>query len=292
VRVLLTGDRGRIGVGISERLCDEGHEVVGFDAMAGDDVRDLDALKRAAAGCAAIIHAAGQPDDPEADPSALMATNLLGTYNALLAARAAAARRFVFFSSGKAIRELDRPPEYLPVDDDHPGRPWRPYGLAKWLCEEMCEAFTRSTGITTVCLRPVAVLDESDYAAARARGSSTFPSDQPWNLGVFIDLADVATAVLAALVRPENGHARLLLCASDIASDCPTLDLVRERLPEVRWRSEEDRALYVADPSRSLLDCRRAREALDWTPSVRWTERVTNREAHRCCGFASGCGGG
>ena len=41
-----------------------------------------------------------------------------------------------------------------------------PYGLSKWLAEEMCEAFTARTGIETLCLRPVQVFDAEGYEAA------------------------------------------------------------------------------------------------------------------------------
>ena len=40
------------------------------------------------------------------------------------------------FAEGEGV------PEYLPVDDDHPLRASRPYGLSKRLGEEMCAAWT------------------------------------------------------------------------------------------------------------------------------------------------------
>src|SRR5690606_7067995 len=125
--------------------------------------------------------------------------------------------------SGKALGMAERPPAYLPIDDAHPGLPSRPYGLAKWLSEELCQAFTADTGTATICLRPVFVVCPDDPPRPPA------PPDAPWDLGVWVDVHDVADAVLAALRCPDPGHTRLLLCADDLAGDGEesTLELVR-----------------------------------------------------------------
>ncbi len=79
----------------------------------------------------------------------------------LAAARQEGVGRVIHASSGKALGMLERDPRYLPIDDAHPGLPARPYGLAKWLSEEMCEAFTGAHGVETLCLRPVFVVEPS-----------------------------------------------------------------------------------------------------------------------------------
>lgn len=267
MNVLVTGQRGRLGSVVAKRLEAVGHAVSGFDARDGRDVRDAAALRRAAAGAAAVVHLAGLPDDANAPPDEVMAVSLLGTWNVLLAARAAGVERVVCFSSGKALGMLERPPAYLPVDDDHPGLPSRPYGLAKWLAEEMCEACTRETGIATICLRPVAVLTPDDPAPRDP------PPGRPWHLGVWVDVRDVADATAAALTCPHPGHARLLLCADDVAADRPTLELVAEHLPDVEWRGGPE---YDREPQRALVDCSRAREVLGWRPRRRWAQRRTS----------------
>jgi NAD(P)-dependent dehydrogenase (short-subunit alcohol dehydrogenase family) len=137
VRVLLTGDRGRIGVPARARLEAEGHEVPGFDASTGGDVLDLDAVRAATAGVDVVVHLAGLADDRAGPPQDVMAVNVVGTYHVLLAAEEAGVRRVVYASSGKALGLLERPPDYLPVDDAHRGLPTRPYGLSKWLAEQL-----------------------------------------------------------------------------------------------------------------------------------------------------------
>lgn len=71
----------------------------------------------------------------------------------------------ISFSSAQVsgIAEGEQFPGYLPVDDAHPRRAMRPNCLSKRLGEDLCEGFTRRTGITTACLQPVAVWDQARY---------------------------------------------------------------------------------------------------------------------------------
>jgi UDP-glucose 4-epimerase len=267
VTVLVTGDRGRLGAAIRARLEGEGVTVRGFDAAAGDDVLDAPAVRAAARGCSAIVHLAGLAEDRGGAPEEFMAVNVLGTYHVLLAAREANAGRVVHASSGKALGMLERDPAYLPIDDAHPGLPSRPYGLSKWLSEELCEAFTRETGIATVCLRPVLVLDAAGWAGVAGADELPPARGPSWHLGVFVDVDDVADAFVAALRCPDPGHARLLLCADEIAARRPTAQLVADHLPQVPWR---DGRPFAADSRRALVDCAAARAVLGWEPRRGW----------------------
>jgi len=243
-----------------------------FDLASGDDVRDAAAVSDAARGVDAIVHSAGIPDDTAdwALASQTLPVNVTGTWNVLLAARDRGVPRVVALSSGKALGMLERDPDYLPVDDAHRGRPSLPYSLSKWLLEEMCEAFSLETGVTTICLRPVLVLDPTRYPLL-ASGSELPPAPgaRSWHLGVWIDAGDVASAVAASLTCPDPGHARLLLCASDIGSERTTAELVAEHLPGVPWRGP------ALEPGsrRALVDSSRARELLGWEPRLTWADR-------------------
>lgn len=268
--VLLTGHRGRLGPAIIETLGCAGHEVRGFDLSDGGDIRDAQALAQAARGAQVIVHAAGLADDRQGSSADIMSINLLGTWNVLLAAEANAVARVVHFSSGKSLGMLERNPDYLPMDDDHRGLPTRPYGLAKWLSEEMCAAFTRGTGVDTICLRPVAVFDNQGYERM-LQGTPRAPAPgSVWHMGVHIDVRDVAEATLRAVETCFRGHTRLLLCADDIADRRPTLELVAEWLPDVEWRGGRE---FSDDPFRALIDCSRAQEVLGFRPRHLWPGR-------------------
>jgi UDP-glucose 4-epimerase len=275
MKVLFTGHRGRLGPASVARLRADGHEVRGFDLADGDDIMDAAAIRRAAQGMDAIVHSAGMPEDRNGPPADTLAINLAGTSNTLVAAEQEGVKRVVFLSSGKSLGMLERDPDYLPVDDDHRGLATRPYGLSKWLAEEMCAAFTQRTGVTTICLRPVAVFDDAGYARlmqAAATAEAPTPPGRSWHMGVHIHLDDVADAIARAVACASPPHARLLLCAADIASARPTLALVAENLPKVPWRGG---AAYKDEPFRALIDIERARRLLGWEPRFRWPGRGT-----------------
>jgi UDP-glucose 4-epimerase len=271
MRVLFTGHRGRLGPETERRLTADGHEVRGFDLADGDDIMDAAAIRRAARGIDVIVHSAGLPEDRNGPPADTLAINLAGTSNTLVAAEHEGVRRVVFLSSGKSLGMLERDPDYLPVDDDHRGLATRPYGLSKWLAEEMCAAFTHRTGIETVCLRPVAVFDAAGYERMLSAPSSPTPPGRSWHLGVHVDVRDVADAIALSVSRPVPPHVRLLICAADIADRRPTRELVQEHLPDVPWRGGAE---YDADPFRALVDSGRARRILGWAPRHGWPGRA------------------
>ena len=268
--VLLTGHRGRLGPPITETLERAGHEVRGFDLADGGDIRDAQAVAQAARGAQVIVHAAGLADDRNGSPADIMSINVLGTWNVLLGAEANQIPRVVYFSSGKSLGMLERDPDYLPMDDDHRGLPTRPYGLSKWLSEEMCAAFTKRTGIDTICLRPVAVFDAQGYERMLKTPSRPAVPGTAWHMGVHIDVRDVALATLAAVETSFHGHVRLLLCAADTAHPRPTLQLVAEHLPHIEWRGGRE---FADEPFRSLIDCSRAQAVLGFRPRYFWPGR-------------------
>lgn len=274
MRLLVTGHRGQVGSVVAPALAAAGEDVVGFDLSDGDDVLDSGAVRAAMAGCDGVVHLAALAHDTAGAPESILATNVLGTWHVLLAARAHGVRRVVYFSSMQVFgtAEGEQPPAYLPIDDDHPRNARRPYGLSKRLAEDLCEAFTADTGIPTICLRPVAVWGPTGYEqAARRRAERPESEWEPfWEFGAFVDIRDVAAAVIAALHCPDPGHARLTLCAADISASAPSREMARRLLPDVPWRGGPDRA---EDPYRALVDSSRAARVLDWQPTHRWSDR-------------------
>lgn len=274
VRILITGHRGNVGAPVAQHLAGLGHEIVGFDRADGDDLLDLGQVERAAAGCAAIVHLGALAHDTAGPPEQIMAVNVLGTWHTLLAAEAAGAGRVIHFSSAQAlgIAEGERIPDYFPVDDAHPRRAMRPYGLSKCLAEDLCAGHTARTGIPTVSLRPVHVWAPDWYRLRESQWRADPRSEwEPfWEYGAFVDVRDVATAVELAVTVPLTGHHRALLCAADIAATRPSLDQAARITPDV---TVHDRARYQADPWRALVDCSVAEKVLGWRPAYRWSAR-------------------
>ncbi len=274
MRILVTGHRGGIGAPVVKHLERLGHDVTGFDLADGDDLLDLSAVRRAAAGCAAIVHLGALAHDTAGSPERIMAVNVLGTWHVLLAAEAACVGRVVHFSSAQVFgtAEGERLPDYLPIDDLHPRRAMRPYGLSKRLGEDLCDGFTSRTGIPTVTLRPVWVWDPAMYQRIEARWRDKPSSEwEPfWEFGGFVDVRDVAAAVGLALTAPLTGHHRVLLCAPDIAATEPSLAMAARLAPAV---PVNEPAAYAREPWRALVDCSAAARVLGWHPDYTWSGR-------------------
>jgi len=164
--ILVTGGCGFVGANLVPELLARGHAVRVFDdfSLAGPDrlpagavdvvqgdVRDADAVARAARGTDSVIHlaAAGNVADSVADPFGNFEVNARGTLYTLQAAALAAASRFVFASTGGALIG-DAPP---PVDEESMPRPISPYGASKLAGEGYCHAFRGAYGLPAVALR-------------------------------------------------------------------------------------------------------------------------------------------
>ena len=271
MRILVTGHRGHVGGPVLGHLESLGHQVTGFDRDDGDDLLDLAAVKRAADGCDAIVHLGAIPHDSAGGPDQIMAINVIGTWHVLLAAEAAAVARVVYFSSAQVFGTAgaERLPDYFPIDDEHPRRATRAYGLSKCLAEDLCAGFTARTGITSVSLRPVHVWDPGMYERKRAQWRVDPSSEwEPyWEYGAFVDIRDVTAAVELALTVTLAGHHRVLLSAAGIAATEPSLAIAARLTPSVPIR---DPARYRRDPWRALFDCSTAARALGWHPQYTW----------------------
>jgi UDP-glucose 4-epimerase len=279
LRILVTGHRGNVGVPVARHLAELGYDVAGFDRVDGKDLLDLGQVERAAAGCEAVVHLGALAHDTAGSPEQIMAVNALGTWHTLLAAEAAGAQRVICFSSAQVFGTAggERLPDYFPLDDAHPRRAMRAYGLSKCLAEDLCAGLTARTGIPSVALRPVWVWHPGQYRQIEAQWRADPRSEwEPyWEYGAFVDVRDVATAVELALEVPLTGHHRAVLCASDIAATKPSLDMAAQLAPDV---TVKDPTRYQADPWRALVDCSAAEAVLGWRPRYSWAGRGQHPE--------------
>jgi nucleoside-diphosphate-sugar epimerase len=208
MRILITGAAGRIGRRLIEELLPRGHELRGCDQVEGPgleipytvaDIRGLEAMEAACAGCEAVVHLAAIPGPGPRDRrdqwTEIVHRNILGTYNVLEAAVRQGVRRVVFASSlcaeGWLPGEHFHRPRYFPLDEEHPLQTEEPYGMSKQIGEIYGWGFHKRCGLEFLSLRPMNVQD------AVANGPGVLHSAQPtWQR---VDRGDVAQAFRLAL---------------------------------------------------------------------------------------------
>jgi nucleoside-diphosphate-sugar epimerase len=171
MKIAVTGAAGVIGCALCDDLGRD-HDVVRIDLREADvitDVRDLEPLVRAFAGCETVVHLAGASSVGSSWEDVLGA-NIGGTYNAYEAARRAGVKRVVFASSNHAVgmHELvHRAPLYEPgagvvVRADGGFLPDSLYGVGKAFGEVCGRYFSDTFGLQVTCIRIGSILAGDD----------------------------------------------------------------------------------------------------------------------------------
>lgn len=170
MRCLVTGATGFIGGGVLRGLQAAGHEVVAYVRESSDsralqdvervvgDLGEPNRLAIAAAGCDAMVHAAGIAD-PSAHAESLGWVHIAGTENALNAAKQAGCRRFVHISCAD-VTLYDGPRSFW-NEDEAPGRPFGELAGTKLHAEELVRV-SGKRGFRTTVLRPALVWGPGD----------------------------------------------------------------------------------------------------------------------------------
>ncbi|HLI96673.1 MAG TPA: NAD(P)-dependent oxidoreductase [Candidatus Baltobacteraceae bacterium] len=180
-KIAVTGANGTIGSRLCEDLARD-HDVVRIDLHDADvnaDVRDLDAMVQALAGCETVIHLAGVVE-VDADWDSVHSVNIGGTYNVYEAARRNGLKRIVFASSNHCVgmNEVDNAPQIyepafgLVVGTDAPYRPDGLYGVWKAFGETLGRYYSERHGIQVSCIRIGSITRADDPRDESVRESS------------------------------------------------------------------------------------------------------------------------
>jgi nucleoside-diphosphate-sugar epimerase len=167
-RVHVTGGCGFIGRHLVDALVALGKDVVVVDSrltgevslrpgasIAHTDIRDHVQVEQALAGAELVFHLAANASGTLsiAAPRWDFETNSVGTFNVVQAASTVGVRRFVYLSSASAYGR----PQRFPMAEDHPLRPFVPYGASKLAGELTCLSFMETFGLPCVIGRPFCV---------------------------------------------------------------------------------------------------------------------------------------
>lgn len=277
--VVVTGGSGRLGRFVVDRLSDAGHAVKVVDlqpphrdgiAHSSTSITDLDGLTEDFRGCDAVIHLAAIPNPRTSSPQQCFATNTQGTWTALQAAEDAGVKRVVVCSSDSATglhyNPKDWPPQYLPVDENHPNRPSEVYSLSKEITETIARSYAVRGKLEVLVVRPGHIVFEPEYPELEQRGTDV----HNYHLWGYVAPEDVAQGFHLALEHDDGSYDCFFIGAADGLNREPTLDLLKARfgkVPEVR-RPE----LYRALPTAGVFDITHAREKLGYEPQITWRD--------------------
>jgi len=226
VRVLVTGSTGLVGCNVVRALLDAGYAVraglrstspnlglADLDVERAElDITEPASVRRAVEGCGAVIHAAAAVTMGASGRAWMTAVNVGGTRTVCEAAAEVQAR-MVHVSSVDALGIRTR---LHPADEEvapnmaHIGSP---YVDTKRAAEEEVLAFV-SRGLHAVIVNPTYMLGPWDVRPTSgqmilevARGRGLFPTRGGNN---FVDVRDVAAAIVQALERGVSGRRYIL----------------------------------------------------------------------------------
>ena len=305
MKYLVTGGAGFIGSNLTRALLASGHRVRvldnfltgkrenlaglaeahgdAFDLIEGD-LRDLDSVRKAAAGVEYVLHQGALPSVPRsvADPVLTNEINVAGTVNLLVAARDAGVRRVVFAASSSAYGDT---PE-LPKRETMTPTPKSPYAAQKLMGEHYLRIFHEIYGLETVSLRYFNVFGprqdpKSTYAAVIPRFITTvLRGESPTVYGDGLQTRDftyidnVIQANLAACLAPKAACGKVVnIACGERVSLLDILEIVYKlagkRVPP---EFEPGRAGDVRD---SLADISLARDLIGYDPKVAFAEGLS-----------------
>jgi nucleoside-diphosphate-sugar epimerase len=174
-KVVVTGAAGFIGSHLCESLLDGGHRVLGVDSfnpnydirikranvsalLANDrfsltegSINDVD-LDQVLSDAVCVFHLAAQPGvrDSWAEKfDEYVDANIKATQRLCEASRGKPLEKFVYASSSSVYGDTAQ----LPMSENHPTRPFSPYGVTKLSGEALCLLYRRNFGLPVVALR-------------------------------------------------------------------------------------------------------------------------------------------
>lgn len=274
-RVVVTGGSGRLGREVIKILLTGDYEVLSIDVTSDEDTNvkfhcidltDRNAVCDALSGADCVIHLGAVPGplaQPEADT---FRTNVLSTWNVAEAAVLHGLERIVFASSVFTLGWHQDAnafhPEYLPVDEEHPLSPLEAYGLSKVVGEEVMSSVSRRTGIATVSLRIMNVIQTDGYNAL-PWPTPTPESPVQYTHWAYVDVRDAAKACCQALEAPTISHEAMYIAAEDIRFDTPTETLIQQFLPNTEIR-------HPLPGITSVISIEKARRLIGFRPEYSW----------------------
>ncbi|NBE93346.1 NAD(P)-dependent oxidoreductase [Nonomuraea sp. KC401] len=286
-RVLVTGSAGRLGRSVVSTLAAAGHEVIGVDHAAGTpdeaaatlpaDLTDTGEAFETIARFRpdTVIHLAAIATPFSRPESVIFKVNTQLAFNVCEASVALGVAGVVLASS-PTVLGYGAPggwaPAYLPIDEEHPVRPWNAYNLSKVAAEQTMKAFAVAGTTKLAAVRPCFVIPPEEWAGAPTQSGHTVKErlDRPGLAGVSLfnyidsrDAADMIAVLAQALPELPNGEV-FFAGAADALARKPLAELLPQAVPGTEQLAA---GLTGTAPAFSTT---KAERLLGWQPKRSW----------------------
>jgi UDP-glucose 4-epimerase len=290
MKVLVTGGAGFIGSHVVDLYLANGFEVVIVDNLStgrlsninpratfyqvdirNPELKDVFAKERPDY----VNHHAAQMDVRRSvlDPQYDIDVNIRGSINVIECAWKYGAKRIVYISSGGAVYGE---PIYLPCDEEHPILPICPYGASKHTVEHYLHMYYVNYGLRYTVLRYANVYGPRQdpqgeagviaiFTGRMLNGQGTLINGDGNQERDFVYVGDCARANLLALARTSEG------AIYNLGSGYGTsVNEIFRQLKKITGYQLD--AVYgpakIGETRQIYLKVDKARQELDWTPSV------------------------
>ncbi|MCU0440924.1 MAG: SDR family oxidoreductase [Bacteroidia bacterium] len=302
---LVTGGAGFIGSNLVEALLNKGAAKVrvldnlstgfyknieqfsnhpSFEFIDGD-IRDIDTCKKACHRIDYVSHQAALGSVPRSlhDPITTNEVNISGFLNMLVAARDEKVKQFVYAASSSTYGDSKQ----LPKIESVIGNPLSPYAVTKYVNELYATVFAQSFGIRTIGLRYFNVFGpKQDPNGAYAAVIPLFIQALLTNQSPYIngdglqtrDFTYVDNAVQANLKAMLTDNPNAINQVYNVAvGDRTSVKQMFDILCSIEQKQIKaiHRDARAGDIRDSLADISKAKELLDYMPTVRFAEGLT-----------------
>jgi UDP-glucose 4-epimerase len=278
---IVTGGSGFLGSHVADVLAERGHDVTVIDLAPTErhrficaDLQDRAALTAAFTGADFVCHLAAVGDVYLATEKPWLAAqaNVVGSANVCEAALAAGVPKVV----GASTWEVYGPPQYQPIDEDHPCAPDHPYNITKLAGERIALAYAHlRKGLSVVQLRvgtafgtrmrPNSVFSLFIEKALRGEPITIQGTGQQGRQ--FTHARDVGAAFALAVSKAQNG-AVYNAVGDEFVSIKQLAEAVIAEIPTQLTYAPARQA----DVPTAIVSNARIKHDLGWTPAVQFRD--------------------
>lgn len=255
MKVLITGALGLLGKVATQKLVDEGHEVLAIDRIDGEvpagvklfvgDIENLDFVRSAIQGVEAVVHLAAIPSPQLNREYEVFSNNVLGAFSVFNAAADAGCRVVAYASSmsiyGTAWSPKWTSPLYAPFDESHPLIYSESYALSKEVNELTALEWSNRSGMTFIGFRfPNTNSAEGllDFARKVSAGDPELVKTDAKIMWAYLDSRDAAAALELAIRSDLKGAHVFNIAAPDTNHLTPTAELFAQFHPTTELRGD------------------------------------------------------